>query len=128
MKDQFIPCELALELKELNFNEPCFACYLTDKFLNVEYTKKQFHFHGQVASAPLWQQAFDWFREVHGLYFGLEKRMEMYSEKIKHFEFIISSTKIIDDSYVISSSKGYSTYQEARLECLKKLIEIVKND
>lgn len=61
MEEQFIPYEQALELENLGFDEPCFACYLDDKYLNIQYCKKQFHFHGQVASAPLWQQAFDFF-------------------------------------------------------------------
>lgn len=31
MKDQFIPCELALELKDLGFDEPCFGFYVNNK-------------------------------------------------------------------------------------------------
>lgn len=119
MKDQFIPCEQALELKELNFNEPCFACYLTDKFLNVEYTKKQFHFHGQVASAPLWQQAFDWFREVYGYEISIVKRTPT------SYKFEISKLVTEGDDYFFNDF-SFSTFQEARFACLNKLIELAK--
>lgn len=63
MEKQFVPYELAVKLKELGFDEPCFGCYLDDKYLCKELTERQDYFAGQEASAPLWQQAFEFFRE-----------------------------------------------------------------
>ena len=34
MREQFIPYEQALNLKELGFDEPCFATYNSDKKVN----------------------------------------------------------------------------------------------
>ena len=131
MKEQFIPYELALELKELGFNEPCFACYLTDKFLNVEYTKKQFHFHGQVASAPLWQQVFDFFREK-----GYNAYIEV-TDTSKHYYWSItvqdSNDREYNDVDLIDSvnnrwysSLRFENYDNARIEAIKIIIDLYK--
>jgi hypothetical protein len=66
--------------------------------------------------APLYQQAFRWFREkkIHSI-------VQEYA--FKNYMFSIDDG-INRDVEVI----GYNTYEEAELECLKKLIEIVKNN
>ncbi len=106
MKNEFIPYEQALALKNLGFDEPCLAAYLTaGRFLDIsEYVN-----HGDYRIlAPLYQQAFRWFREKHGL---------------RHFiEF--------DDGHynpVVQSSLVYhcDTYEEAELACLNKLIILI---
>jgi len=106
MKNEFIPYEQALALKGLGFDEPCLAAYLTaGRFLDIsEYVN-----HGDYRIlAPLYQQAFRWFREKHGL---------------RHFiEF--------DDGHynpVVQSSLVYhcDTYEEAELACLNKLIILI---
>ena len=106
MKNEFIPYEQALALKFLGFMERCLAAYLTaGRFLHIsEYVN-----HGDyTVLAPLYQQAFRWFREKHGL---------------RHFiEF--------DDGHynpVVQSSLVYycDTYEEAELACLNKLIILI---
>ena len=58
---EFVIYPLAIRMKALGFDEPCFGCYLEiDEFLNIEFTKNQNCFHGQIASAPTWQSAFAW--------------------------------------------------------------------
>ena len=65
MKQQFVPYELALNLKELGFNGPCFCIYNREKVLrfnnlnnpsdtnkSVKLTKNNGKY-----PAPLWQQA-----------------------------------------------------------------------
>jgi hypothetical protein len=39
MEKEFIPYEQALELKELEFNEPCFGCYAENKELIIRIEK-----------------------------------------------------------------------------------------
>lgn len=117
MNKEFIPYEQALELKQLGFDEPCLACY--DKLnMLATYTKlfepKNYNTSKYCISAPLYQQAFRWFREKYNLY------MDMLPYK-NRFEISIRSGHYLID---IGS---YTTYEEAELECLKKLIEIVKN-
>lgn len=117
MKKEFVPYELALELKDLGFDEECFACYLDDKYLNVEYCKKQFHFHGQVASAPLWQQAFDWFREKYKLH------LTITSISQESWQWHITKP---GESLGKLYEEDFYTYEDAEIDGLKKLIEIVK--
>lgn len=116
MKDQFIPCELALELKELGFDELCFGYYTHNEKLcrydststNVEFTPCiHKNIYNSYCLAPLWQQAFDWLWNKTGRY-------------------IIPIPN--DDKEWLCMGNKFKTYEEARLECLKKLIEIVKND
>jgi hypothetical protein len=61
---EFIPYEQALALKELGFDEPCFAVYI-DKTLIMEddwlYSTNQDTFIESCNfTAPLYQQAFRW--------------------------------------------------------------------
>jgi hypothetical protein len=65
-----------------------------------------------LVSAPLYQQAFRWFREKHNLKGGI-----LYIGGLK-------PETTWWDIYVVGH---YQPYEEAELACLKKLIEIVKN-
>ena len=72
MKDQFIPYHLALQLKQLGFNEKCIGAYFNPHITELKYPSafqtNTFLMMGEDACAtPLWQQAFDWFREEHNI-------------------------------------------------------------
>jgi hypothetical protein len=105
MNKEFIPHEQALELKELGFKEECSAHYLDDDDLELKwkiYRNLSFNTNNCL-QAPLYQQAFRWFSEKCGL----------------------SHYNIRRDYYI--SEDGVRSYDDIELECLKKLIEIVKN-
>jgi hypothetical protein len=116
MEKEFIPYTEALTLKELGFDEPCFRWYderwgddlQQDKF----NTNKDLFMTDLDCSAPLYSQAFRWFRKK---YF---KMSYVYYDIEYKFCFCIGYN---------DKTKGFNTYEEAELECLKKLIEIVKN-
>ena len=142
MQEQFIPYEQALELKELGFNEKCFKSYRqqikhewydmrSSENIIFNEDEKIILSDGKIDShekclcnAPLWQQAFDWFRK------------HKYSGEVYYFEsvdfgkwhFDIEPLTLDEERYTISGKEGFKTYEEARLECLKKLIEIIKNE
>jgi hypothetical protein len=119
MKNEFIPYEQALELKELGFDEPCLAFY-NGKFLeSTDYdfdnsTPKDI---GLCIVAPTFSQAFRWFREKYKLVALIDIGMHEFSYKIFKNEKSITPFKEYLDYN--------GTYEEAELECLKKLIEIV---
>jgi len=69
-----------------------------------------------VCLAPLYQQAFRWFREKYGL-FGQINIHTYFIYDISNDEF-----KMIRKYYKVTN-----TYEEAELTCLKNLIDIVKN-
>ena len=99
MKQEFIPYEQALELKELGMDLGW------DSYIEFYDTStKDFCDIMKEVPAPLYQQAFRWFREKYDLYIS-----------IVHYE----------NGYSINDLRRFDTYEEAELACLNKLIEIV---
>lgn len=110
MKNEFAPYEPSLELKELGFDEPCFGWYDSEyqDIINYDRTTNSCGWlNGSHCSAPLYQQAFRWFREKYDL-------KEQYGVFPHHTIML---------NHVIEGGKE----EEAELACLIKLIEIVKN-
>ena len=135
MEKEFIPYEQALALKELGFDEPCFGWFrstlipsnFTEYFLETIFGMNESpsdwvnsNFLDKACSAPLYSQAFRWFREKYRLSVLIQDWLDDYSGEI--VEWTIGEDRII---YEITNRTD--TYEEAELECLKKLIEIVKN-
>ncbi len=129
MEHLFVPYEIAKELKELGFDEPCLAFYHICNTLELKKVYGQEYFLQEKSGnwnsgciqikAPLYQQAFRWFRKEHKLHSVIDhvdSTMEYY------FDF-----DIIDQAKRKCSKEEYNTYEEAELACLIKLIEIVKN-
>ena len=149
MKEQFIPYEQALELKELGFDKRCFTTYtpkhlgnelsnpfnidldefneLKSSFTLIKLPNKAFVKNSECVncvSAPLWQQAFDWFRDKYNLVSEIFHNPE-YEWKNWKYRFYWTTERLRLSNI---SDGHYETYEEARLECLKKLIEIIKHD
>tara|TARA_R110000868_G_scaffold1452_7_gene11444 strand:- start:827 stop:1210 length:384 start_codon:yes stop_codon:yes gene_type:complete len=125
MEKEFIPYEQALALKELGFDEPCFGYFEPNKkfkYLNWE-TFKDFPYLAKnsewqdLYGAPTFSQAFRWFRDKCGLELLIAK------DDIGQYYFSVKKSEALfdEDDYC------FKTYEEAELECLNKLIEIVKN-
>jgi hypothetical protein len=123
MEKEFIEYEQALALKELGFESPYpIGGYQGGKVFY--YEKGELYYDGRPMYssdahsgqllAPLYQQAFRWFREkkIHSI-------VQEYA--FKNYMFSIDDGINLDVEVI-----GYDTYEEAELECLKKLIEIVK--
>ncbi len=122
MEKEFIPYEQALALKELGFDKLCFGyCLMSFK---KDIVKEGIN--GCVNSAleshevalPLYQQAFAWFRDKHKLHCSPEYVLTGQSKGIRFQINYYSDITIL--------SKWRDKYEEAELECIKKLIEIVK--
>jgi len=121
MNKEFIPYQQALALKELGFDEPCLGYYNYNGSHFFKYKPKTDD--KNLTKAPLYQQAFRWFRDKYGLH--------------RHICYFEDTTVWHGDIYDIKNGglmnppmelTNYQTYEEAELECLKKLIEIVKLD
>ena len=117
MEKEFVPYELALRLKELGFNEPCFGMYCEGRFHLLypnSYKDIPEDFYREV-DAPTYSQSFKWFREKYEYWCYIKEASKgtcrFYIEK---FDEKFFNSDIID------------TQEEAELACLKKLIEIVK--
>jgi len=131
MEKEFIPYKQALALKQLGFDEPCIAFYKDNKLSGCKYPDedsqfdlctntqmKEYKNSDKYCSTPLYQQAFRWFREKCGLW-----QIVMQNTDKDWTYDIMTIIGMVD--YKIFDV--FDTYEEAELECLKKLIEIVKN-
>jgi len=120
MEKEFVPYEQGLALKELGFDETCIMAYYhllsedkKDK-LFMRYNDNKTNSDNAI-SAPLYQQAFRWFREKYELYYTIEGSIK------EGFQYFVYTYE-----YEIKSEESFNTYEEAELACLVKLIEIVK--
>ena len=133
MEEQFVPYELAVKLKELGFNDECLGWYLNHQLIPVgqqvtnssnsfrsnknDWEEYKYDSFKNCCSAPLWQQAFYWFRTEHNLH--------ALNSPVLNQEW----TVVIDNTlnaYQVHWDKK-PNYEEARLECLRKLIELIEN-
>jgi len=127
---EFCTYEQSLALKELGFDEPCFGWFrstlipsnFTEYFLDTEFGMNESpsdwvnsNFSDKTCSAPLYQQAFRWFREKY----------ELYSFVFKFDEGFGYETY---KEGVTQTNESFDTYEEAEEACLNKLIEIVKQE
>ncbi len=122
MNKEFVPYEQALELKELGFDEECWCYFINDIFNDSMFLKKYEYFEHmnkniEYTLSPLYSQVFRWFREKYDLMFPINK------DDIGQYYFSIpNSDRLLD-----TKCYCYASYEEAEFECLKKLIEIIKN-
>ena len=134
MESLFINYDQALALKELHFDEPCLAIF-TNRYTNGEtYPKavgqhegsnisgdKNSDFDGQsfwYVTAPTFSQAFKFFRDKY----RLDGKPEYFLND--WYCFIINDMEGKDTSRRLFTE--FTSYEEAELQCLKKLIEIAK--
>jgi hypothetical protein len=125
---EFIPYEQALALKELGFDEPCILLYRgldTQPVCQMDYefkTEKNSDYNDETnywLTVPTYSQAFRWFREKYFIHHEIGRDFDTWDYELYDFK---SGNKHIPTGF-----KTFNTYEEAELECLKKLIEIVKN-
>jgi hypothetical protein len=144
MEKEFIPYKQALSLKELGFDKKCFAHYSSFGYYNSESQLKWKRpiislINGvplcnkdltwqedesiilKQAVAPTFSQVFRWFREKYGLYSHIGRCMGIVKESYFVEIYTLQENLGIydkDEEQII-----YNSYEEAEIECLKKLIE-----
>jgi hypothetical protein len=116
MKKEFVPYDIALAMKELGFNEICMRMYKKGvKHLISTMDMPNAIYSADVKiQAPLYQQAFRWFREKYSIVGYVHPFNGNYTYSII--------------SNLVEYNNNKKTYEEAQDACLKKLIEIVRNE
>jgi hypothetical protein len=129
MEKEFLPYKESLELRKLGFDEPCLGYYKDGRMSGVsKWDRKDWEFHvltnkeitnltSEIILAPLYQQAFRWFREKHGLYHYIT------THDSTDFEWYVYDK----DQNDWEDDTTQNTPEEAELACLGKLINIVKD-
>lgn len=137
-----VSLEIAKELKEIGFNEPTLFHYYENDFdVTIEtnsyydegeaqgylhfyisaFKEENFNRDKKCISLPTWEQVFEWFREkgYHGVIAARgEDRENEYSYCIDYLNELSSDFE--QDSHL--------TYEEAREELVKTLIQTYKNE
>jgi hypothetical protein len=135
MKKEFVPYELAIKLKQLGFDEPCAMYYRPemDGSMQLWYHQDE-RFDDAIGSqnsdkaewvtctAPLFQQAFRWFREKYELIGHVRESWSF--DNILEYVSQINGT-FVNHGIFDKPVNRFETYEEAELACLEKLIEIV---
>jgi hypothetical protein len=136
MNKEFIPYTEALALKELGFDEDCFAIWSGFDELNFSITdtirlySSGFRINGTQSSkfyindfnslrvaAPTFSQAFRWFREKYDLHHVIHQ----FTFKKGTDEEYLAEVGKADDTF-----SECRTYEDAEVACLEKLIEIIE--
>ena len=128
IENEFIPFEQALALKELGFDKDCFGYYVNAELdLTWKFSDCSLYQDTHISIlAPLYQQAFRWFKEKYGLMSCItpcsdgEYIFTLYDLNKCDLEVFV------EDIEIMESEDSYEFFEEAELECLKKLIDIVK--
>lgn len=123
LKSQFVPYDVALTLNKLGFIEPCLGAYTgISQQLLLGGTSKQFK---ESLRAPLWQQAFEWFREIHNI-----DGFVVYKPNVKKWDFITYDMSLNGQDYgkyylqyyKEHPNRRFDDYDQARLECVNEMI------
>jgi hypothetical protein len=121
MEKEFVTYEIALELKALGFDEPCFAGY-SNSTEKLEYysrpivTKDSF-----TVDAPIFSQAFRWFEENYSYFVDI--KTDTTPNEILGFDYTIKSWKFGQRYLDFVKDK-----REGNIEVIKKMIEMVKKE
>ena len=136
MNKEFIPYEQALELKELGFDELSLDAYYktTDggvSLVRFPDEERQINYPFERIPAPLYQQAFRWFRENYNWQHSIQATSDQHRSELG-YNYWIWNNKTGEEHYTMPKNRPigdweYETYEEAELSCLNELIEIIKN-
>lgn len=122
MENQFVPYDIALKLKELGFNEHCFASY-TNKDLSFvrelfgDVIASRYSINNDVdysteITAPLYQQVFEWFRNNNNMHHNI---VHQESSSQEWYNAYVEGEKIDE----------CGSYRQSQMACINKLIELV---
>jgi hypothetical protein len=138
MEEEFVIYPLALRMKALGYDEPCFGYYVDGELRGVnlgieeldgiEPHYQRFGFHTLsnhdidnpnkiVVTAPTYSQAFRFFRKKYNLKSCVMFRTNMEDGK-EYYDWLIKGQEVV--------YRHFKTYEEAELACLQKLIEIAE--
>ncbi len=119
LEKEFVPYEESVELKELEFDEPCFGGYDMETLkLWIGYLNDGEQFNREYYyPAPTFSQAFRWFRDKYNLSGVIIPTVTMYWT----FKTMTVVESIIEvPPYKHVDANDYRTYEEAELTCLRK--------
>jgi hypothetical protein len=119
MNKEFVTYEIALELKELGFNEPCIGYYKDMKGEKV-LLYDTMDFDGE-CNTPLYQQVFRWFEEKYSYFVDI--KTDTTPNEILGFDYYIKSWKFRPKYFNFFKEK-----EEGNIKVIRVMIEMVKKE
>jgi hypothetical protein len=112
MNNEFLPYQESLELKELGFKEKCAAHYLGEDDLELKWEiyRNDSINTTKLIQAPLYQQAFRFFREKYDFRYSIGKT----NIAVIHY---LGTTQLLQDN---------NSYEAAELATIKWFIDVAK--
>ena len=131
---EFVPYELAVKLKTLGFDEECFSYYDLNNKPNFFGADGLMDTHCVQVNRPTFSQVFRWFRENHNV---RQNIMDFIDDEVGiewDYEIATIGTDLDENGNykplieysTDDENRKFKTYEEAELDCLTKLIEIVE--
>lgn len=125
MEKEFVSYEMALALKDLGLDEPCFTYYynVTGKLrTNISIDIDDVWISGSIKKigitlAPTFSQAFRFFREKYRLEGAIYRLNFKWASRVFN----------IETSTYCFKHELFETYEEAEISSLQKMIKMVKN-
>ena len=125
MESNFVPYQIALDMKSIGFDEPCLALYVSlldgsGEFELIKLEKQK----NKLVLAPLYQQCFKWFENTYGLF--VDRKTMCSVNEVMGMDYFIRS---INGTWLVLFPADYSEFNsyKANTACVEKLIEIVKS-
>ena len=124
MEKEFVNYKMALALKELGFNEPCFTYYYnitgnlrTNISVDINNGWTYLPNKKSITLAPTFSQALRFFREKYELEGAIYRLNFKWASQVFN----------IETSTYCFKHELFETYEEAEINSLQKMIEIIKN-
>jgi len=121
MEKEFVTYELALELKNLGFDEPCLVGYSTSTEKLEYYSKPIVTKDSFTVDSPTYSQAFRWFEENYSYFVDI--KTDTTPNEILGFDYTIKSWKFPPMYFDFFKDK-----REGNIEVIKKMIEMAKKE
>ena len=126
MEKEFVSYKMALELKELEFNEPCFTYYYNiscklRKNISVDIDNGWTSFPNikkSIILAPTLSQAFRFFREKYRLEGAIYRLNFKWASQVFN----------IETSTYCFKHELFEKYEEAEIHSLQKMIKIIEKE
>lgn len=134
MEREFVPYVLAVKIKELGFNEPCFSFYMGgfEELGRIKYVNPSNVAETNVL-APTLSQCFRFFREKYQIFPEVLTDCTTEPKFVYTYKTFYGNPKDLTEqewgweNNIGQYSDLYRTYEEAELDCLTKLIELVES-
>ena len=121
MEKEFVTYELALELKQLGFDEPCLTGYSTITEKLEYYSRPLVIKDSFTVNAPTFSQAFRWFEENYSYFVDI--KTDTTPNEILGFDYTIKSWKFPPMVFDFFKDK-----REGNIAVINKMIEMVKKE